>query len=135
SFAAGYDDLVPFKARDVIHDLLLSSEIKEVFFEHFCRRNHVLADLYRQATFSGDWPLERENDRDFEIAEQPSKVACVGPYLGPKRLVHLRYEEVLDVYNRAPAMIDDHSFSHSHMLGARPGLSIPHLHRQASLHN
>src|SRR5262249_52744014 len=85
SFPAGYDDLVPCKERDVIHDLLLSSEIKEVFFEHFCRRNHVLADLYRQATFSGDWPLERENDRDFEIAEQPSKVACVGPYLGPKR--------------------------------------------------
>ena len=95
-----------------MRDLLFPGQIEEIFFENFCRTDHVLADLFRQTTFLIDGPLEGEDDRDSEMAEQASKVVYILLDLGPKTLVRLRYEQLLDVYDRSPATIGDNAFNH-----------------------
>src|SRR5438552_1689288 len=59
-----------------------------------------------------DGPLDGEDDRDAEMAEQASKVVYIPLDLGPKTLVRLRYEQLLDVYDRSPATVGDNAFNH-----------------------
>ena len=62
---------------------------------------YVLADRWRQRALSIDRPLERDDDRDSEMAEQAGEMHGVRFDAGTKALVDLRQEEVLNV--------DDHS--------------------------
>ena len=72
-----------------------------------------------------DRPLERNDDRDSKMSEQPYKIASIRLDPGTKAFVHLRQKKTLEVDDYAATTIGDNVSLRSH---GRRSLAPPVMH-------
>ena len=65
-----------------------------------------------------DRPLERNDDRDSKMSEQPDKIASIRLDPGTKAFVHLRQKKPLEVDDHPAAAIGDNVSHRCHVAAA-----------------
>lgn len=92
----------------------------------------MLPDLFRQAAFARDRPLERDDQWNLEVVEQAHEVAGVRLQLATQAFVDLGQEVLLDVDERPEAAItDDASWHGQNAASRRVSSSETHARRRA----